>query len=57
MKHTIYTIGERPEFEDETYRINAKAWPNFMFEDPVADQYWGRLYTFCHRPFHHPQTR
>lgn len=45
MKHTIYTTAERPKFEDETYHINVSGWPNFMLEDPVADQYWGRLYT------------
>jgi GNAT superfamily N-acetyltransferase len=44
MTHTIYTIGQRPDLADETFRINRIGWPRFMLNDPVADRYWNSLF-------------
>jgi len=44
MKHTIYTIAERPELAERGHDINPKSWPQFMLHDPVAAQYWSRLF-------------
>jgi len=50
-EYTIMTWAERQEDEAEE-RIAQAAWPAFMLEDPVANQYFWRLYQdFPHYQF------
>ncbi|HEY0735372.1 MAG TPA: hypothetical protein VGD69_10745 [Herpetosiphonaceae bacterium] len=41
--YNIYTLEQRPEFRNRISPLNAKCWPAFMMEDPVAAQHWNTL--------------
>ncbi|MBC8171655.1 MAG: GNAT family N-acetyltransferase, partial [Anaerolineae bacterium] len=41
----VYTHAERPEFVEQRDRT-ADAWAKFMYEDPIANQYWDDLYDY-----------
>jgi GNAT superfamily N-acetyltransferase len=40
----IVTLAERPDLEDALDRHNGSAWPEFMLQDPVADELWHHLH-------------
>jgi len=40
----IVTLAERPDLEDALDRHNGSAWPEFMLQDPVADDLWHHLH-------------
>jgi hypothetical protein len=42
---TIHTLAERPDLIAETDAMNMTGWPEFMLHDPIADKYFGRLYS------------
>ncbi len=44
MIATTVTLAERPDLTDAVMDMES-TWPTFMLQDPVADQFWGRLAT------------
>lgn len=44
-KLNVYTHAERPEFIQQRKNTSG-AWAPFMYEDPVANQYWDYLYEY-----------
>ena len=44
MEYAHYTLDQRPEFAAVLPDLHAAAWPPFMLEDSVANQYWHHLY-------------
>lgn len=45
MAHMLLTLAERPELEAEISQLHMRSWPTFIQADPVARQYWGRLFS------------
>ena len=45
MTHTLVTLAERPELEAAIPRLHGESWPAFLLADPVAQQYWGKLFS------------
>lgn len=43
--YNIYTLEQRPELRSQISPLNAKCWPAFMMEDPIANQHWNTLLT------------
>ncbi|MDP6039552.1 MAG: GNAT family N-acetyltransferase [Candidatus Latescibacteria bacterium] len=41
----LVTIEEHPELEDQLEPLIQSVWPPFMLNDPVANKYWGRLFS------------
>ena len=39
----LVTLAERPDLEDALGRHNGAGWPEFMFQDAVADRLWHHL--------------
>ena len=44
MTHQIYTLAQRPDLWPQIGPIQRKGWPEFMRNDPVANQYFGQIY-------------
>jgi GNAT superfamily N-acetyltransferase len=40
----LVTVAERRDLEDALDRHNGAAWPEFMLQDPVADELWHHLH-------------
>jgi GNAT superfamily N-acetyltransferase len=41
--HTLLSVEERPDLWVPMTDVNASVWPEFMLNDPVANEHWGRL--------------
>jgi GNAT superfamily N-acetyltransferase len=43
--HTLEAVHDRPELRGPLGDLNVSVWPEFMLQDPVADEHWGRLFS------------
>jgi GNAT superfamily N-acetyltransferase len=41
--HTLLSVEERPDLWRPMSDVNVSVWPEFMLNDPVANEHWGRL--------------
>ncbi|MGW4667181.1 hypothetical protein [Streptosporangium sandarakinum] len=41
-----FIFAERPDLHQQANQIFSADWPEFIFHDPVADQYMGRVREF-----------
>ena len=45
MSLHFVTIAEKPALTEQLGPLIDSIWPEFMLQDPVANQYWGRLFS------------
>lgn len=43
--HTLVSLEDRPDLEDEHDRLNGSVWPEFMLQDQTVWAYWDRLFS------------
>ncbi|NKB66676.1 MAG: hypothetical protein GKR89_06410 [Candidatus Latescibacteria bacterium] len=43
--HRIVSFAEEPQLQNQLEPLSESIWPPFMLEAPVANQYWGRLFS------------
>lgn len=41
--HVLLSVEERPDLWRPMSEVSASLWPEFMLNDPVANEHWGRL--------------
>lgn len=45
MSFSVFTLVERPDFEEQARSLDSGAMPEFMHHDEIVNQYWTRLYS------------
>ncbi|MBU0983375.1 MAG: GNAT family N-acetyltransferase [candidate division Zixibacteria bacterium] len=57
--YRLFTARDIPDLGEKTHVLTGSAWPEFMLQDPLANEYFGRLYVeFPYYQFvlMHPET-